>query len=56
MKDQSMGQGLFYRNGWWHSFNSVFNRKIGDGTSVIILSNHYSGSVYKIQRNIGYFM
>ena len=49
MKDQADGTRIIYHNGWWHSFNSVFNRKISDGTSVIILSSHYSSSVYKIQ-------
>lgn len=49
MTDQADGTRLIYHNGWWHSFNSVFNRKISDGTCIIILSNHYSQSVYKIQ-------
>lgn len=49
MHDQPDGTRLIYHNGWWHSFNSVFNRKISDGTSIIILSSHYSQSVYKIQ-------
>ena len=49
MQDQADGTRLIYHNGWWHSYNSVFNRKINDGSTVIILSNHYSSSVYKIQ-------
>lgn len=49
MQDQPDGNRLIYHNGWWHSFNSVFNRKIGDTSTVIILSNHYNQSVYKIQ-------
>ncbi len=49
MNDQPDGTRLIYHNGWWHSYNSVFNRKISDKTTVIILSNHYSQSVYKIQ-------
>jgi CubicO group peptidase (beta-lactamase class C family) len=49
IQDQPDGTRLIYHNGWWHSFNSVFNRKIGDTSTVIILSNHYSQSVYKIQ-------
>lgn len=50
MNDQSDGTRLIYHNGWWHSYNSVFNRKISDKTTVIILSNHYNQSVYKIQQ------
>lgn len=49
MNDQADGTRLIYHNGWWHSYNSVFNRKISDNTTIIILSNHYSQSVYKIQ-------
>lgn len=49
MQDQPDGTRLIYHNGWWHSYNSVFNRKISDKTTVIILSNHFSQSVYKIQ-------
>lgn len=49
MTDQPDGTRLIYHNGWWHSYNSVFNRKISDNTTIIILSNHYSQSVYKIQ-------
>jgi CubicO group peptidase (beta-lactamase class C family) len=50
MQDQSDGTRLIYHNGWWHSYNSVFNRKISDKTTVIILSNHYNQGVYKIQQ------
>jgi CubicO group peptidase (beta-lactamase class C family) len=50
MQDQPDGTRLIYHNGWWHSYNTVFNRKINDKTSVIILSNHYSNSIYKIQQ------
>ncbi|MDB5227101.1 MAG: beta-lactamase [Bacteroidota bacterium] len=50
MQDQSDGTRLIYHNGWWHSYNTVFNRKISDKTSVIILSNHFSNSIYKIQQ------
>ncbi len=50
MNDQPDGTRLIYHNGWWHSYNSVFNRKISDKTTVIILSNHFSNSVYKIQQ------
>lgn len=49
VNDQADGTRLIYHNGWWHSYNSVFNRRITDKTSVIILSSHYSSSVYKIQ-------
>jgi len=49
MQDQTDGTRLIYHNGWWHSYNSVFNRKISDNTTVIILSNHYNQGVYKIQ-------
>jgi len=49
MQDQPDGTRLIFHNGWWHSYNSVFNRKISDKTTVIILSSHFSNSVYKIQ-------
>ena len=50
ISDQPDGSRLIYHNGWWHSYNTVFNRKISDKTSVIILSNHFSNSIYKIQQ------
>lgn len=50
MQDQPDGTRLIYHNGWWHSFNSVFNRKISDKTTVIILSSHYNQSVYRLQQ------
>ncbi len=40
---------LVYHNGWWHGNNTVFYRNIQDTTSVIILSNKYSRSVYNVQ-------
>lgn len=49
MQDQADGDRLIYHNGWWHSYNSVFYRKISDNTAVIILTNHYNPSIYKIQ-------
>lgn len=49
MQDQPDGTRLIYHNGWWHSYNSVFNRKLNDKTTIIITSNHFSNNVYKIQ-------
>ncbi|MEZ4878973.1 MAG: serine hydrolase domain-containing protein [Chitinophagales bacterium] len=49
MNEQDNGTRLIYHNGWWHSFNSVFNRKLNDGTCIIVLSNHFCTCVYKIQ-------
>lgn len=49
INDQPDGTRLIYHNGWWHSYNSVFNRKISDNTAIIILSNHFNNDVYKIQ-------
>ncbi len=40
---------LVYHNGWWHGNNTVFYRNIQDTTAVIILSNRYNRSVYRIQ-------
>lgn len=49
MTDQADGTRIIYHNGWWHSFNSVFNRRISDGTCIIILNNKYNQNIYKIQ-------
>lgn len=40
---------LVYHNGWWHGNNTVFYRNIKDTTAVIILSNKYNRSVYRVQ-------
>ena len=40
---------LVYHNGWWHGNNTVFYRNIRDTTAVIILSNKFNRSVYRIQ-------
>ena len=49
MLDQPNGTRIIYHNGWWHSYNSVVNRKIDDKSTVVILSNHFNNSIYKIQ-------
>lgn len=40
---------LVYHNGWWHGNNTVFYRNTRDTTAVIILSNKYNRSVYRVQ-------
>ena len=40
---------LVYHNGWWHGNNTVFYRNVRDTTAVIILSNKFNRSVYRIQ-------
>lgn len=56
MQDQPDGSRLIYHNGWWHSYNSVFNRKISDKTTIIVLSNHYSKKGLQNSRNLGYII
>ena len=36
MLDQPNGTRIIYHNGWWHSYNSVFNRKIDDTCIYVI--------------------
>ena len=40
---------LVYHNGWWHGNNTVFYRNLRDTTAVVILSNKYNRSVYRVQ-------
>ncbi|MES2619805.1 MAG: serine hydrolase domain-containing protein [Bacteroidota bacterium] len=49
LMQQADSSYLVYHNGWWHGNNTVFYRNIQDTTSIIILSNKFNRSVYKIQ-------
>lgn len=49
LMQQADSNYLVYHNGWWHGNNTVFYRNIQDTTSVIILSNKFNRSVYKVQ-------
>ncbi|HLP50565.1 MAG TPA: serine hydrolase domain-containing protein [Chitinophagales bacterium] len=40
---------LVYHNGWWHGNNTVFFRNVRDTSAIIILSNKFNRSVYRIQ-------
>lgn len=41
---------IIYHNGWWHSYTTVFYRRLKDQTTIIILSNKYNKSVYNTQK------
>jgi len=47
--DDGKGNKVIYHNGWWHGYNSLFFRRPGDQTTIIILSNKYNHSTYQIQ-------
>lgn len=49
LMQQPDGHWLVYHNGWWHGNNTVFYRNTQDTTAVIILSNKFNRSVYRIQ-------
>ncbi len=48
MKKQSGGSYLIYHNGWWRGFNTLFFRRLSDGTVVIILNNKLNKGIYRI--------
>lgn len=48
MKKQPGGEYLIYHNGWWRGFNTLFFRRLSDGTVVIILNNKLNKGIYRI--------
>ena len=40
---------LIYHNGWWHGYTSTFSRNPADETVIIVLSNIFNKSTYRIQ-------
>lgn len=48
LDDPEKGKMVFH-NGWWHGYTSVFYRNPSDETVIIILSNIFNRSTYKIQ-------
>jgi CubicO group peptidase (beta-lactamase class C family) len=47
--DNGKNNKIVYHNGWWHGYNSLFYRRPGDQTTVIILSNKDNRSIYHIE-------
>ncbi|MDQ3048019.1 MAG: beta-lactamase family protein [Bacteroidota bacterium] len=48
LTENSKDDKTIYHNGWWHGYSSLFYRRPADQITVIILSNKYSKSVYRI--------
>lgn len=46
MKSFTSDEKLIYHNGWWHGFRTVLQRRLKDGTVIIILSNRLNKSIY----------
>ncbi len=46
--DYGKGNKVIYHNGWWHGYNTLFFRRPGDQTTIIILSNKFNHSTYQI--------
>ncbi len=40
---------LVYHNGWWHGYTSAFYRNIQKDITIIVLSNKFSRTTYKVQ-------
>lgn len=40
---------LVYHNGWWHGYTSSFYRNMQKNITIIVLSNKFSRSTYKVQ-------
>lgn len=49
MIDDGKNPKIIYHNGWWHGYNSLFLRRPGDKTTIIVLSNKYNRSTYQVQ-------
>jgi CubicO group peptidase (beta-lactamase class C family) len=47
--DDGKNPKIIYHNGWWHGYNTLFMRRPSDGTTIIVLSNKYNRSTYKVQ-------
>ncbi|MFN8277273.1 MAG: serine hydrolase domain-containing protein [Chitinophagales bacterium] len=46
---QPNGEHLVYHNGWWHGNNTVYYRYLPDSFALVILSNRYNPSIYRVQ-------
>lgn len=49
MIDDGKNPKIIYHNGWWHGYSSLFLRRPSDGTTIIVLSNKFSKTVYHVQ-------
>lgn len=51
--DDGKNPKIIYHNGWWHGYSTLFFRRPADQTTVIILSNKFSRSTYRIGDVLG---
>jgi CubicO group peptidase (beta-lactamase class C family) len=47
--DDGKSPKIIYHNGWWHGYNSLFLRRPADGTTIIVLSNKFNKTTYRVQ-------
>lgn len=49
LTDDGKNPKIIYHNGWWHGYTTLFFRRPADQTTIIILSNKFSRSTYRIE-------
>ncbi|HEX8514638.1 MAG TPA: serine hydrolase domain-containing protein [Bacteroidia bacterium] len=47
--DDGKNPKIIYHNGWWHGYNSLFLRRPSDGTTIIVLSNKFNKTAYRVE-------
>jgi CubicO group peptidase (beta-lactamase class C family) len=47
--DDGVNPKIIFHNGWWHGYNSLFMRRPSDETTIIVLSNKYNRTAYRVQ-------
>jgi CubicO group peptidase (beta-lactamase class C family) len=49
MIDDGKNPKIIYHNGWWHGYNSLFLRRLSDGTTIIVLCNKFNRTAYHVE-------
>jgi CubicO group peptidase (beta-lactamase class C family) len=47
--DDGKAPKIMFHNGWWHGYATLFYRRPADQTTVIVLSNKFTRSTYRIE-------
>ena len=53
MRNFTTANKLVFHNGWWHGYRTAMQRRISDGSTVVILSNRLNSSVYQTWKIFG---
>ena len=55
MNNYPDGKKIIFHNGWWHGNNAAFIRVLKDDATIILISNRYARTVYKVKNLVNIF-